>query len=90
MPNATYLVTALGFAYLFTGCNEGTASYTVLATFSKLYMFFSAAVVDFHCDVISCELTRSGVSRGAAEAYGAAEFTACGRNNAVGLTSILD
>jgi len=75
MPNATYLVTALGFAYLFTGCNEGTASYTVLATFSKLCMFFSAAVVDFHCDVISCELTRPCVWRGAAEDNGAAECT---------------
>jgi len=43
-----------------------------------------AVVVSFHCDVISCELSR----RGAAEA--AAQSSACGRGNAVGLTSIID
>jgi len=47
-----------------------------------------AVVVSFHCDVISCELSRRGVRRGTAEA--AAQSSACGRGNAVGLTSIMD
>ena len=47
-----------------------------------------AVVVSFHCDVISCQLSRRGVRRGAAEA--AAQSSACGRGNAVGVTSIMD
>ena len=39
----------------------------------------TAVIVGVHCDVISCELARRGVRRGA-----------CGLGNAVGLTSILD
>ena len=46
-----------------------------------------AVVVSFHCDVISCELSRRGVRRGAAEA---GRSPARGRGNAVGLTSIMD
>jgi len=46
-------------------------------------------VVDFYCDVIDCELARSGVRRGAATPA-AAESSACGRGHAVGLTSIFN
>jgi len=39
-------------------------------------------VIGFHCDVISCELARRGVQRGAAES------STYGHGNAVGLTSM--
>jgi len=42
--------------------------------------------VSFHFDVISCELARRGVRRGAAAVTAAAP--AYGRGNAVGLTSV--
>ena len=42
------------------------------------------SIVGFRSDVISCELARRGMRRDAA----AAESSACGRGNAVGLTSI--
>jgi len=45
-----------------------------------------AVVVGFHCDVISCEAC--GVARPRPAA--AAESSACGRGNEVGLTSVLD
>ena len=48
-----------------------------------------AVVVGFHCDVISCELARRGVRRGAAGPAAAVKSSACGRGNAVGLTLIL-
>jgi len=46
-----------------------------------------AVKVGFHCDVISCELVRRGVRRGATEA---SRNGACGHGNAVGLTSVVD
>jgi len=50
-----------------------------------------AVVVGFHCNVVSCELAWRGVQRGAAETTAAAaESSAYGRGNVVGLTSILD
>ena len=48
-----------------------------------------AVVVGFHCDVISCELARRGVRRGAAGPEAAVKSSACGRGNAFGLTLIL-
>jgi len=50
-----------------------------------------AVVVGFHCNVVSCELAWRGVQRGAAETTAAAaESSAYGRGNVVGLTLILD
>jgi len=50
-----------------------------------------AVVVGFHCNVVSCELAWRGVQHGAAETTAAAaESSAYGRGNVVGLTSILD
>ena len=49
-----------------------------------------AVVVGFHCDVISCELARRGVWRDAASTVAAAESSARGRDNVVGLVSILN
>jgi len=46
--------------------------------------YLMAVEVDFHCDVVSCELARHSVWHGVAKA------SMCGRGNMVSLTSILN
>jgi len=49
-----------------------------------------AVRVGFRCEVISCELVRRGVRRGAAEASGSGGVQRVWEWQPVGLTSILD
>ena len=56
----------------------------------RVVYYLTAATALFYCHVVSCALARRGVRRATASPASAAESSACGCDNAVGLTSILD
>jgi len=61
---------------------------TWVSTAASYEYWLTAVIVGFHCHVISCAIEACGLVR--PRSATAAESSACGRGNVVGLTSILD